>query len=89
MCVSLRVFDLVGPLHVVDVHADLVVEFGGQLGGIGVKVQEHNPCPELPVLQQQHGLVDHSLLAGDRLQFVQVNTLAHTHTEVRSCYHWY
>lgn len=28
VCGSLRVFDLIGPLHVVDVHADLVVEFG-------------------------------------------------------------
>ncbi len=75
---SLRVFDLIGPLYVVDVHADLVVEFGRQLGGVEVDVREDNPSPELPVLQQQHGLVDQSLLAGDWLQFVQVHTLTHT-----------
>jgi len=89
--VSLRVFDLIGPLHIVDVHADLVVEFGRQLRGVGGDVREHNSRPELPVLQQHHGLVDQSLLAGDRLQFVQVHTLQHKHThahihwEVRSC----
>lgn len=72
---SLRVFDLIGSLHVVDVHADLVVEFSRQLGGIGGDVRKHNPRPELPVLQQHHRLVYQSLLTGDRLQFVQVNAL--------------
>lgn len=86
VCAFLRVFDFIGPLHVVDVHADLVVEFGRQLGGIGVDVWENDPRPKLPVLQQQHGLVDQSLLTGDRLQFVQVHTLTHTHTH-RSALH--
>lgn len=72
---SLRVFDLIGPLHIVDVHADLVVEFSWQLGGVRRDVGEHNPRPELPVLQQHHGLVDQPFLCGDRLQFVQVHTL--------------
>lgn len=84
VCAFLRVFDFIGPLHVVDVHADLVVEFGRQLGGIGVDVWENDPRPKLPVLQQQHGLVDQSLLTGDRLQFVQVHTLTHTYTQISS-----
>ncbi len=87
VCVCLRVFDLIGPLHVVDVHTDLVVEFGWQLRGDGVNIREDDPRPELPVLQQQHGLVDQPFLTGDWLQFVQVHTLTHTHThkKVKSC----
>lgn len=77
----IRVFDLIGPLHIVDVHADLVVEFGRQLGGVGFDFWENNPSPELPVLQQQHGLVDHLLFCRDWLQFVQVHTLTHTHKQ--------
>lgn len=67
---SLRIFDLVCPLHVVDVHTDLVLELWGEIGGVGVDTSENDPGPELPVLQQHHGFVDHSLLTGNWLQLV-------------------
>lgn len=67
---SLRIFDLVCPLHVVDVHTDLVLELWGEIGGVAVDTSEDDPGPELPVLQQHHGFVDHSLLTGNWLQLV-------------------
>lgn len=72
----LPVFNLICPLHIIDVHADLVVDVGRQVGAVGpVDVRKHNSGPEFLVVQETHGLVDQSLLISYRLQLVQVHTL--------------
>lgn len=72
---SVPVLDLVGAFHVVDVHADLVVDVGRELGAVGPDVREDDPGPELPVVQQPHGFVHQPLLVRHRLQLIQVHTL--------------
>lgn len=70
------VFDLVSPLHVIDVHANFVVDIGRQVCAVVTSnVREHNPSPELLVIQETHGLVDQAFLVSNRLQLVQVHTL--------------
>lgn len=72
----LPIFDLVGPFHVVDVHADLVVDVGRQICAVAEHdVGKHYTRPELLVVKETHGLVDQSFLVGHRLQLVQVHTL--------------
>lgn len=71
----LPVLDLVGALHIIDVHADLVVDVGRQVGRVGLHVRKHYPSPKLAVIQQMHGLVYQTLLISHRLQLIQVHTL--------------
>lgn len=71
----LPVLDLVCALHVINVHADLVVDVGRQVRRVGLHVRKHYPSPKLAVIQQTHGLVYQTLLIGHRLQLIQVHTL--------------
>lgn len=70
------VFDLVSPLHIIDVHTDFVVDIGRQICAVVTSnVRKHDPSPELLVIQKTHGLVDQAFLIGNWLQLVQVHTL--------------
>ncbi len=71
----LPILDLVGALHVIDVHADLVVDVGRQVGRVGLHVRKHYPSPKLAVIQQMNWLVYQALLISHRLQLIQVHTL--------------
>lgn len=69
------IFDLIRPLHIVNVHADLVLDVMGQLDTVGGNPGEHDSSPELPLIQQLHGLVDEPNLCCDWFHLVQVDTL--------------
>lgn len=71
----LPILDLIGPLDIVNVHSDLVLHVMGQLHTVRSEPCEHNPSPELPLIQQLHGLVDESDFCWNGLQLVQVDTL--------------
>ena len=72
----LPIFNLVRPLHIINVHADLIVDVGGQVSAVAAgDVRKYDSCPEFLVVQETHGLVDQSLLISHWLQFVQVHTL--------------
>lgn len=74
--ILLPVLDLVGSLHVIDVHTDLVVDVRREVGAVAASdVRKHDPGPKLLVVQQTHGLVDQTLFIGHWLQFVQIHTL--------------
>ena len=47
---DIPVFNLVGALNIVDVHADLVVDIGRKVSAVGLHVWEHDSRPELPVV---------------------------------------
>lgn len=64
----LPIFNLVGPLHIINVHADLVVDFGRKLSAVaGGDIGEHDSSPESLVVQKPHGLIDQPLLICYRL----------------------
>jgi len=46
-CTDRPVFDLVGALYDINVHTDFEFDMRGHLGGPGVHVNKHQPCPEL------------------------------------------
>lgn len=70
------IFDLVRPLHIINVHSNFVVDIGRQVCAvITSNVRKHNPSPELLVVQKTHGLVDQAFLISNGLQLVQVHTL--------------
>jgi len=75
------VLDLVGAGDIVDIHADLVSDvrrqavIGGGGGGGGVRHQEDHARPELPILDQLQGPVDHLALGLRSLQLVERETL--------------
>lgn len=69
------VFDLVGALHGVDVHADLILDVRRHAGGPGVHVLEDHAGPKLILLQQVQGLVDHLGLVGVGHELVQTDAL--------------
>lgn len=72
----LPVFNLVRPLHIIDVHTDLVVDFGRQLGAVArIDIGKHDSGPESLVVQKPHGLIDQPLFICYRLQFVEVHAL--------------
>lgn len=72
----LPIFNLVCPLHIINVHADLVVYVGRQVSAAAMgDVRKHDSSPELLVVQKTHGLVDQPLLVSYWLQLVQVHTL--------------
>lgn len=85
---NLPILDLIGPLDVVNVHSDLVLNVMGQLGTARSDSCEHNPSPELPLIQQLHGLVDEPDFCWNGLQLVQVDTLTEGKTDV-SLEHWW
>lgn len=58
---SLPVLDLIGTLHIVDVHANLVIDIGRKLGRVVLHVWEHDPGPELAIIQQSHGFIHQTL----------------------------
>lgn len=75
-CSLLPIFDLVCSLHIINVHTDLIVDFGRQVGAVAMgDVRKHNPSPELLVVQKSHGFIDQSLLVSYWLQLVQIHTL--------------
>lgn len=72
----LPIFNLVRPLHVINVHTDLVVDFGRQLCTVAmINIRKHDSSPEFLVVQKPHGLIDQPLLICYWLQFVEVHTL--------------
>lgn len=72
---DLPIFDLIRPLHIVNVHPDLVLDVTGQRDTAGANSGEHNASPELPVVQQLHGFVDEPHFCCYWFQLVQVDTL--------------
>ena len=72
---DLPILDLIRPLHIVDIHPDLVLDVMGQLDTARSNSSEHDPSPELPLIQQLHGLVDEQNLCCHWFQLVQVHTL--------------
>lgn len=72
---TLPILDLIGSLNIVNVHPDLVLYMVGQLHTIRSDSCEHDTSPELPLIQQLHGLVDEPDFCWDGLQLVQVDTL--------------
>lgn len=84
---SLPILDLIGPLHVVNVHSDLVLNMMGQLHTARSDSCEHDTSPELPLIQQLHGLVDEADFCWNGLQLVQVDTL--TERTTVSLWHWW
>lgn len=72
---NLRILDLICPLHIVDVHSDLVLDMMGQIDTARGNSGEHDTSPELPIIQQLHGLVDEPDFRGYWFQLVQVDTL--------------
>lgn len=72
----LPILDLVRPLHIVNVHTDLVVDFGRQLCVVArINIRKHDSGPESLVVQKPNGLIDQLLLICYWLQFVEVHTL--------------
>lgn len=72
----LPIFNLVRPLHIINVHTNLVVDFGRQLCTVArINIRKHDSSPESLVVQKPHGLIDQSLLICYWLQFVEVHTL--------------
>lgn len=72
----LPIFNLVRPLHIINVHTDLVVDFGRQLCTVArINIRKDDPGPESLVVQKPHGLIDQPLLICYWLQFVEVHTL--------------
>lgn len=72
---NLPIFNLVCAFHVVDIHADFVIDVWWKFQGVVLYVQEHNSCPELSVIQETHGLIHQFLLCAHRFKFIQVYTL--------------
>ncbi len=72
---NLPIFNLVCALHIVDVHADLVIDVWGKFSAVGLNVQKHNSRPKFSVVQENHGLIHHFLLCAHRFKFIQVYTL--------------
>lgn len=66
---------LVGALHRIDVHADLVLDMRGHARGPGIHVSEDEPSPKLVLLQQVQGLMGHLGLIRVRYKLVQVDAL--------------
>lgn len=80
------VFNLVRPLHIVNVHTDLVVDVGRQLSAVAMgDVRKHDSSPEPLVVQKTHGLIDQPLLISHWLQFVQVHALRGKDNGVMAC----
>lgn len=48
---SLPILDLIRPLHIVNIHPDLVLDVMGQLNTARSNSSEHDPSPELPLIQ--------------------------------------
>lgn len=71
----LPILDFICPLHVVNVHSDLVLDMVGQLNAAWSNSSEHNTSPELPLIQQLHGLVNKPDFCCYGFQLVQVDTL--------------
>lgn len=72
----LPIFNLVRPLHIINVHTDLVVDFGRQLCTVArINIRKDDSGPESLVVQKPHGLIDQPLLICYWLQFVEVHTL--------------
>lgn len=64
----LPIFNLVRPLHIINVHTDLVVDFGRQLSAVADgDIGEHKSGPESLVVEKPHGLIDQPLLICYRL----------------------
>lgn len=77
------VFYLVGALHRIDVHADLVLNMGRHTYGPRIHVSEDEPSPKLVLLQQVQGLVGHLRLVRERCKLIQVETLQEDKGELR------
>lgn len=69
------ILNFICPLHIVNVHSDLVLDMMGKLHAARSDSSEHNPSPELPLIQQLHGLVDKPDFCCYRFELVQVDTL--------------
>lgn len=81
----LPIFNLVGPLHIINIHADLVVDFGRQLCAVArINIRKHDSGPEPLMVQKPHGLIDQPLLVCYWLQFVEVHTLRKETPELRN-----
>lgn len=72
---NLRILDFIRPLHIVNVHSDLVLDMRGQLSTVWSDPSEDDSSPELPLIQQLHGLVNEPDLSCYGFQLVQVDTL--------------
>lgn len=85
----LPVFNLIRPLHIINVHTDLVVDFGRQLCTVAmINIRKHDSGPEPLVAQKPHGLIDQPLLICYRLQFVKVHTLRKETPQLRYILFW-
>lgn len=76
---------LVGALHRIDVHADLVLDMRGHAHGPGIHVSKDDPSPKLVLLQQMQGLVGHLGLVRVRYKLIQVDTLQQENRDVYTC----
>lgn len=72
---NLPILDFICPLHIVNVHSDLVLDMRGQLNTARSNSSEHYTSPELSLIQQLHGLVDEPNFCCYRFKLVQVDTL--------------
>lgn len=69
------VLDLVGALHRVNVHTDLVLDVRGYTCGPGIHVHEDHAGPKLVLLQQVQGLMGHLGLIRVSHKLIQVYAL--------------
>lgn len=82
-CSLLPIFNFVSPLHIINVHADFVVDVWWQIGTVATDVGKHDSSPELLVIQEAHGLVDQSLFISYWLQLIQIDTLKNNINNIR------
>lgn len=69
------VFDFVGALHRVNVHADFELDVRRHVGAPREQVHKDEAGPELAFLQQVQGSIGDGVLVGQRHKFVQDHTL--------------
>ena len=68
-------FELVCAFHLVDIHADFVLDVRRGGAGVVLQVLEHDTGPVFVLLQKLLGFVHQMPLTGDGLKLIQVQTL--------------
>lgn len=69
------VFDLVGALHSINIHADFELNMRWDAGGPGIHIYKDKTCPELAVLQEVQGPVSYCVLIRQSHKLIQDHTL--------------
>lgn len=83
-CQGSPILDLVGPFHIINVHAYLVFHMLRKVCAVRSHSSEDYASPEPPFIQKLQGLVNETDFCGHRLQFVQVDAL--DRDRIRSIY---